>query len=205
MDMTSVQQLDSSFDIVLQCLDHSVPWDYIRLVSEDLFFLSVDGPTVEVPDLEDKNAFLLELQYHPDKKNFKYGPHSISSTDTRVPPRCRPRAKASSVLPILIPTVPAYINALIDQLREHKGCRGLKADMIVSASWHIRNFIRYLYLELPHQRKSILSRLCGQNLTAMEDKLNSYRRKFSMTMDRETLQVRKNIPWVSAYPEGQDF
>lgn len=38
-EMTSWQQLDSGFHIVLQCLDHSLHWDYMTLVPEDLFFL----------------------------------------------------------------------------------------------------------------------------------------------------------------------
>ena len=204
-EMTSTQQLDSGFDIVLQCMDHSVPWDYMRLVPEDLFFLSVDGPTVEVPDLGAYTPFLLELEYNPDKKNFRYGPYSISPYDTRIPPSCHPRAKAFSDVPILIPTVPVYLNALFDQLREHKGWEGLRWNIVVAASWNIRNFIRYLFLEIPNQRALILSELSGRNRIAMEDKLNSYRPKFSIGIDPKTRQLRTNIPWESAYPEGQDF
>lgn len=112
--MNSIQQLDLGFDVVLQSLDHSVSWDFIRLVPEDLFFLSVDGPTVEVPDLVAGNSFLIELEYHPDKKHFRYGPYSMSPSDARIPPSNRPTAEGSE-FPILIPTVQAYLNALFDQ------------------------------------------------------------------------------------------
>lgn len=202
--MNSSQHRDSDIDIVLQCLDHSVPWDYLRLVPEDLYFLSVDGPTVEVPDLMDGHSFLIESEYHPDKKNFRYGPYSLSPLDTRIPPSHRPRATGSK-FPIMIPTIQAYLNALFDQSREYKGCKGLRRAICTAAVWNIRNFIRYLFLELPHQRALILSRLDRRNQGAMEDNLDRYRRKFSMTMDPKTREICTNIPWVTAYPEGQDF
>lgn len=41
-DMSSLQRADSKFDVALQWLDHSVPLDYLRLVPEDIFFLSVN-------------------------------------------------------------------------------------------------------------------------------------------------------------------
>ena len=61
-EMTGTQQLDSGFDIVLQCMDHSGPRDYMKLLPEDLFFLSVDGPTVEVPDLGAYNPLLARVR-----------------------------------------------------------------------------------------------------------------------------------------------
>lgn len=191
--MNSIQQLDLGFDVVLQSLDHSVSWEFIRLVPEDLFFLSMDGPTVEVPDLVAGNSFLIELEYHPDKKNFRYGPYSMSPSDAKTPPSNRPAAEGSEFL-ILIPTIQAYLNALFDQLREYEGCSGLRRDIYAAASWNIRNFIRYLFLDLPHQTALILPRLNRRNRGAMEDKLNRYRRKFSMTMNPKTREIRTNIP-----------
>lgn len=202
--MNGRQHLDSDIDIVVQCLDHSVPWDFMRLVPEDLYFLSVDGPTIEVPDLMAGNSFLIESEYHPDKRNFRYGPFSLSPLDARIPPAYRPRYTGSK-FPIMIPTIQAYLNALFDHSREYEGCKGLRREICTAATWNIRNFIRYLFLELPHQRALILSRLNRRNRGAMEDKLDRYRRKFSMIMDPKTREIRTNIPWVTAYPEGQDF
>lgn len=43
-----------------------------------------------------------------------------------------------------------------------------------------------------------------QNRESMEGKLNHYRRKFSMSINRESRKVY-NIPWIITYPEGQEI
>lgn len=147
---------------------------------------------------------MVDLEYHPDKKNFRYGTRSMSPSDTRMPLQNRPRAKSSD-FPILIPTVQAYLTALFDQLREYEKCVGLRREICLTACWNVKRLIRYLYFDRPHQRALILSRLYGRNRRAIEDRLDRYRRIFPLTIDPKIQQTRKKILWVTAYPEGQDL
>lgn len=49
-----------------------------------------------------------------------------------------------------------------------------------------------------------LLKMLEQNRESMEGKLNHYRRKFSMSINRESRKVY-NIPWIITYPEGQEI
>jgi len=52
----------------------------MRLFKEELFFLSIDGPVIEVPDLWALNLTLVEKEYQPDRKNFLYGPKHFTAS-----------------------------------------------------------------------------------------------------------------------------
>lgn len=165
--MTSWQQLDSGIDIDLQCLDHSVYWDYMTLVPEDLFFLC-GWAYLWVPVVIIWDSCLVDLKYHSDKKNFRFGPRTMSPSDTRIPLQNRPRAKSSDFL-ILMPTEQAYLNALFDQLWGYKKCATVRREICLAACRNVKKLIRYLYFDRSNQRALILSRFYGRNRRAIED------------------------------------
>jgi hypothetical protein len=84
-----------------------------------------------------------------------------------------PRGKSpSNDYPVLVPSLPAYLDALIFHATHYKQS---KQNFALLASWIIRNLTRYLYLELPHQQLPLLMEL--EEDEYMEEYLRDFKRK----------------------------
>jgi hypothetical protein len=84
-----------------------------------------------------------------------------------------PRGKSpSNAHPILVPSLPAYLDALVFHETHYKKS---KPGFKLLASWIMRNLTRYLYLELPHQQLPLLMEL--EEDEYMEEYLRGYKRK----------------------------
>lgn len=190
-------------ETLLKNVGVSIPWPYMRLFPEELFFLSIDGPVIEVPELWPWNTTLVEIKYHPDPKNFLYGPkHYTAFCPESLPPLTQRSRSSECKVPIYIPTIPTFINALWDQIREYKGA---KDEMLVSAGCNISNFIRYLFLDRPHQKELILSEMYSENREVMKDRINRFKRMVNVSINPRTGEIGPINPWEAAYPNGQEF
>jgi hypothetical protein len=175
-------------DLVLRRTEikHQSEYQYLSLWSETTYRITVDScPVVEVPNIYPWYKILIEEKWHPaiDRGGWWYGPHLHPNTKVTNLPECAtqptifskwlPRRKsASNNYPVYVPSLPAYIDALIYHATHYKRS---KSGLASISSWQIDNLTRYLYLELPHQQLPLLIEL--EEDLFMEDYLRRYRRK----------------------------
>jgi hypothetical protein len=196
-------EIFSEGETILKNTRDSSMWPYLRLFPEELFFLSIDGPIIEVPDLWAWNTTLVEIEFHPDRKNFLYGPKNYTAycAASLPPPKWQSRSLKCKI-PIYVPTITTFINAMWDHVREYAD---VKNEMLESARYNIRNFIRYLFLDRPHQRELILSKMYDENREVMKDRIDGYKRKITISINPRTREIGPYKPWEAAYPNGQEF
>lgn len=104
-------------------------------------------------------------------------------------------------MPIYIPSIPAYVDALVDQYRLYKA--GSKPALAYYATWQLKNLTRCLYLELPHQKNTILLEIEGRNERYLEQYFGNYKRKPFYVIDVESRQpVKVNVWNPTSYPES---
>ncbi|KAF2189856.1 hypothetical protein K469DRAFT_723733 [Zopfia rhizophila CBS 207.26] len=168
--------LNYDVDVVLERTDvehGSNEYRCLRLWYEKTYRINVDQClTVEVPDVYPWVTILFEEKYHLAiyrDDGWWYGPHlhcdskapnfpSNSRTSNLFPPHL-PRGKSpSNSHPILIPSIPAYLDALIYHNTQYK-------DSKPRLSF------------LPHQRLPLLLELEGNNNRFMDYYLQHYKRK----------------------------
>ncbi|KAF2454309.1 hypothetical protein BDY21DRAFT_353607 [Lineolata rhizophorae] len=173
--------IDFNADFVLQKVDvQESEYELLRIWREESYRISVDQcSTVEVPDVYSWNCFLVEEIYHPaiDRLDgWWYGPDTLTKPNGKciLPPQL-PRGKSSKHHgSVLIPSIPAYLNALDYHTTEY---RHSKPALSQIGSWQIRNLTRYLYLELPHQQNTLLFELEAKTNEFLFQYLKHYKRK----------------------------
>jgi hypothetical protein len=185
-------------------------YEYLCLWSETTYHMNVDGcPSIEVPDFYPWYKVLIEEKWHPAigrEDGWWYGPRLSSETKLLDLPeeavaaktfsRRLPRGKSpSNDHPILVPSLPVYLDALIFRKTHYKES---KPGLAFLASWIIRNLTRYLYLELPHQQLPLLIEL--EEDEHMEEYLRNFKRKpFFVYRRGLELQVQEWDP--TSYPD----
>lgn len=193
-------------DAVLDRVDqHDNAFARLRLWSEHSYHIGVDEcPLVEVPNLYAWNPFLVEEIYHPASNRndgWWYGPDTLTNRGERelILPNL-PRGKsADNTTPIFIPSIPAFLDALVDQIRLYK--EGCKPALAFYAGWQLDNLTRYLYLELPHQKNRILFEVEVRNDGYLEQHFRNYKRKPFYVIDMESRQpVLANVWDPDSYP-----
>ncbi|KAF2265041.1 hypothetical protein CC78DRAFT_579722 [Lojkania enalia] len=153
-------------DLVLRRTDveHESEYHYLSLWSETTYRIIVNEfPTVEVPDVYPWQHVLVEEKWHPAihrEDGWWFGPRLHPDTkvpnlpERATPPtiffKGLPRVKSpSNNYPILVPTLPSYLDAIIyHKTQYHHSKPGLASI----SSWQIGNLTRYLYLELSCQQ-----------------------------------------------------
>jgi hypothetical protein len=184
---------------------------YLRLWSETTYRLKVDDDDhfVEVPELNPWNVVLAEEELHPAIKRedgWWYGPDILSNADHRpkhIFSTLWPRAKGPAITwPLLIPKIVVYLDSLLYQRNNYRESRPELASV---ANWQIRNLVRYLYLELSHQKNALLFQLNEEAENYMESYLEGYKRKpfyvlpSSFPKGRHLVLARREDP--ESYPE----
>lgn len=148
----------------------------ISLWSETIYKLRVeDAEPVPVMDIFAWNECIAEERFAtiPETAYLAYGERTKSGT--QIFPPAWGSAKG---LPVFIPSIPKMCDAILDQLRYrvthaeelHKGSGNRPA-------YHLRNFVRYLHLEKPSQRRLLLSLLAERNRPEMELRITGFKRK----------------------------
>lgn len=154
---------------------------FLSLWTESDYHLSVDGGTmIEVPDCRAHNDVLIQKEFHPDREKLRYGPRLLTSKGIQFV-SSRPARSGKQMTPIFIPTIPALLDALLDQARylkenfpDHSSCY---RPLI-----HVGNMIRYLHLEEPHQKEALLPKLALRNQDYIIERLRRYKRKQTVGM-----------------------
>jgi len=189
---------------------------YLCLWSESTYHINVDDcPFIEVPNLYPWYNVLIEEKWHPclgtnREDGWWYGPQLIASTkQPNVPeqavalrtfhPRL-PRGKSpSNPHPILVPTLPAYMDALVYHTTRY---RPSKEGLALHSAWIVENLVRYLYLELPHQQLPLLMEM--EKDEYMEEYFKDYKRKpfFVYGIVEGVFKSKQVRLWdPSSYPE----
>jgi len=182
-------------------------FEYLRFWPEELYKLSVTCNKVEVPDVFSRGEVLLEEEYYRDPCE-RFGAQRLRSffkPDRPLLPRLQMRAKIMErEIPIFIPTIEEHLNALLDQAREEQETELWNGNAPQS---QVRNLIRYLYLDWTPTRNWLLSsKIRERNLELMTEKLDNYRRKPALSVDKAAMCTLSQMPWdLPIRPEFQKF
>lgn len=171
------------------------PWfHYLRLWPETLYSLSVDCPKIEIPDVQNKCAVLLEEEYYRDQYQ-RFGPPRRSTHPHFMLPMLQARAKfLRPDISIFIPTIEHHLNALLDQASAERKS-GLKTGN--APRTHIWNFVRYLFLDWAPNREWILAnKINERNRPLMRSICERFQRKLLILWDPVLKKsVFDKMPW----------
>ncbi|KAI9826018.1 MAG: hypothetical protein M1826_006816 [Phylliscum demangeonii] len=160
----------------LRCRTRLGIYSHLTLWSETAYHLSCDAAMVEVPDFMAWNVVLVEDEFDPvgpDADSISY--HSRQAAGIRILHWVLSQT-AVRRRPIYVPSIPVFIDALLDQQRYRLAHPENYPDRRGTLpSYHLSNFIRYLFLESGHRRDRILSKLAPRNLLDMETRMNRSR------------------------------
>ena len=156
-------------------------FEYLRIWSEETYKIKVDHSSfVEVPELHPWSPFLAEKEHHPAilrTHGWWYGPSTLDKAYDRYPifsPIILRAKGPQNSSPTFVLSILTYLDALV----YHKThCEISKPELASIADWQIRNLVRYLYLELPHQKNSILFQVEAETENYMQPYLERYKRK----------------------------
>ncbi|PGH06084.1 hypothetical protein AJ79_06618 [Helicocarpus griseus UAMH5409] len=158
---------------------------YISLWPEKIYFLSVDDPKIQVPDVTCLDRALIEEHFDP-KLGYPLTKSDLEARKTRILPKQLARRENTS--PVFIPTIPRMINALLDQDRQRNDQTrdfNLKSPANRPAE-HISNIMRSLHLERPDQKEKFLPYISDHNLSSMEARLAGFKRRPTIVLDNLT-------------------
>ena len=126
---------------------------------------------VAIPDIHAWNVNLMEERFATTAEIAYITTTGRMKEGIRASPNipCSTRS-----VPIFVPSLPKFCYATLDQLRyrtthpeNFEGKRGNRP------SYHLRNLVRYLYLERQSQRELLLPLLAERNQAEMERRMNA--------------------------------
>ncbi|KKZ67431.1 hypothetical protein EMCG_06882 [[Emmonsia] crescens] len=157
---------------------------HISLWPEKLYFLSVDGPKVQVPNVVSWDCVLMEEHFDP-KIGYPLTKTALEARNTRILPRHL--AQRENTSPLFIPTIPRMIDALLDQDRychDHARDSNNYDNLLASRlAEHITSFVKCLYLERPPQQEKLLPHISGHNRSTLDARLAGFRRRPTIVLD----------------------
>ena len=173
----------------------------VKLWSEEAVHLLVDPSTDERVDNDRPfliqalscqafNAVLLESDMHPSPEFVTRLPRLLTTSDTRFLPhvRCQSTSRQPQTK-VYIPTISRYLDALLAQIRwlEDNGYGSLT---IYGPRTDVDLLVRYLFLEMPSQRKKLLPLLNSESRSQLEKILDRYKRTYKLRLtSHETTQA----------------
>lgn len=153
----------------------------ISLWTEEIYCLSVDGKVVEVPDLNVRNSVLIEDHFNPGPESRTYTRQALTDKGLScLPPQSIQTGKHRTR--IFVPSISRIIDACLDEVRYrivHPETFGLSTNRPV---YHLRNFIRYLFLEHEKQQGKLLRELQQHNQAGMKFHIARFNRKPLVTL-----------------------
>ncbi|KAI9801460.1 MAG: hypothetical protein M1833_002692 [Piccolia ochrophora] len=153
----------------------------VNLWTEAVYKLQVeDAEPVAVTDIHAWNVNLVEERFGTVPETA----HITSSARTKEGMRTVPKVRSSARgVPIFVPSIPRCCDAVLDQLSYRDTYpEDFEGKMGNRPAYHLRNFIRYLYLERPSQRGLLLPLLAERNRAEMERRIDAFKRKPSLAM-----------------------
>ncbi|PGH03184.1 hypothetical protein GX51_04219 [Blastomyces parvus] len=162
----------------------------IRLWPEKLYFLSVDGPKVQVPNVVSWDCVLMEEHFDPEI-GYPITKTALEARNTRILPK--DLAQRENASPLFVPTISRMVDALLDQeryLQKHGQSGSGDNKEIINGNLlanrpaeHITSFVKCLYLERPQQQAKLLPHISSHNLSTMEARLARFRRRPTVVLD----------------------
>ena len=141
-----------------------------------------------MPDFYPWYNVLIEEKWHPclgiyRQDGWWYGPQLIASTNQpNVPEQAMapqtfhprlPRGKSpSNPHLVFVPSLPAYMDALVYHTTRY---RGSKHGLALLSAWIMRNLVRFFYLEQPHQELLLFIEM--EEDEYIQEYLSDYKRK----------------------------
>jgi hypothetical protein len=162
----------------------------IKIWSEEAAHLLVDPPAdecidtggtfrpflIQAPWCEALNSVLLESDMHPNPETRSHYPRLLTTPNIRFLPHilCQSTTRQPQTK-VYIPTIARYLDALLAQIRwlQENGYNSLMASGPRS---DVKFLVRYLFLEIPSQRKKLLPLLRSESRCQMEKILDEYKR-----------------------------
>ncbi|KFY92616.1 hypothetical protein V500_04127 [Pseudogymnoascus sp. VKM F-4518 (FW-2643)] len=193
-------------DIVLEWVGvEAIGFDYMAVWTDETFHIDVDDcKLVEVPELHAWSPFLVEKEFHPALRRddgWFYGPNTLDDAGDRyrIFSTIFHRAKgARNTTPINVLSIPTYLDTLVYQSTHYEN---FKRELASIADWQIRNLTRYLFLELPHQRDSILFQVKAETENYLLPYFAKWKRKPHYVTSRSRGLVLVNDWDPASYPE----
>ena len=162
----------------------------IKIWSEEAVRLLVDPPAdgrvgnghslIEAPCCEVLGPLLLESDMHPGPEISANNPSLLTTPNVCFLPLTHIRSQSTSREPqskVYIPTISRYLDALLAQsrwLEENER----RASRLSGPAADVEYLIRYLFLEMPSQRRKILPLLESDSKSRMEEILDQYKRTY---------------------------
>lgn len=183
----------------------AIGFEFVTIWTDETFHINVDNcELVEVPELHAWSPFLVEKQFHPSlhrDDGWFYGPNTLDDAGDhyRIFSTIFHRAKgAQNTTPINVLSIPAYLDALVYQSTHYET---YKHELASLADWQIRNLTRYLFLELPHQRDSVLFHVEAETENFLLPYFARWKRKPHYVTSRSKGLVLVNDWDPKSYPE----
>lgn len=152
----------------------------LSLWTEQQYRLSVDGPTVEVPDCCAERGALLEEHFKPVHGYGERSPPSESIILHKV------RARSDNCrTPILIPSIPRFIDAELDRFRINlnRKIQGWNLESVTEPI-HALQLVRRLRLDLHWQKTLLLRAVAPRHWPTMERLVRIFEQEVQLTRAR---------------------
>lgn len=162
----------------------------IKIWSEEAVRLLVDPPAdgrvgnghflIEAPCCEVLGPVLLESDMHPGPEISANNPSLLTTPNVCFLPLTHIRSQSTSREPqskVYIPIISRYLDALLAQsrwLEENER----RASRLSGPAADVEYLIRYLFLEMPSQRRKILPLLESESKSRTEEILDQYKRTY---------------------------
>ncbi|MCJ1274917.1 hypothetical protein MMC21_002715 [Puttea exsequens] len=164
------------------------PFSCVSLWTETIYMLRVEAAEpVAVKDIHAWNVNLAEERFATVPETASITFTAQTEQGTRILPKVLSSARN---VPIFVPSIPKTCDAILDQLRYRtthaENFQNKKGNR---PAYHLRNFIRYLYLERQSQRELLLPLLAERNRAEMEQIVSAFKRKPTFAMTKESMRT----------------
>ena len=152
----------------------------VSLWTESVYFLSVEGDKVEVPNPIPHQAVLIEDHFNLQPEIWRF--HRCF-TEQKVPfvPLVLAQSPSDDGLPIFVPTISRMLDGLLCQIKCRENNRENFTQQTNRPSMHVDNLIRYLHLEHPEQSRKVLPTLTQSHQNEMNARFARLRRNAKIT------------------------
>ena len=170
----------------------------IKIWSEEAAHLLVDPPAgdfidtdgtvrpflIQAPCCEALNSVLLESDMHPNPEIGMHNPRLLKIPNTRFLPHtlCQSTTREPQTK-VYIPAVSRYLDALLAQVRSLQ--KSGYTSMAYGPRADVGFLVRYLFLEIPCQRRKLFPLLRSESKAELEKILDGYKRTRKLKVGRK--------------------
>ena len=161
----------------------------LSLWTEMIYMLRVEAAElVAVRDIRAWNVNLAEERFATVPETAILTAGAQIEKGVRIAPKVLSSARN---VPIFVPSIPKICDAILDQLRYRTThAENYQAKLGDRPSYHLHNFVRYLYLERQSQRELLLPLLSERNRAEMEQRASTFKRKPTLAMLKESMGMK---------------